>query len=265
MTEQSRASRLANSAKATEDPLFLLALATLAASVLIFVALVTGAACGGQSQAGGPTGAPSLAPTSEDEPTPTPEPSPTETPAKAAATAPVSSPTAGPGGRLVACTILAPVDQARRVDRNCTLGGGALTTETAAAFERMRADALKEGLSIVIISGYRSFDQQREIYDADVARLGPNQNVSARPGHSEHQLGTTVDLNELDEAFGDTAEGRWLAKNAAKYGFVMSYPEGREAQTGYAYEPWHFRYIGPEMAASHAATGKTLNQFLPDR
>jgi zinc D-Ala-D-Ala carboxypeptidase len=267
MTEQRRASRLASPPKPAYDPLFLLALATLGASVLIFVALVTGAACGSQSQAGGPTSGPSLGPT-EEEPTAPAEPTPTaEQPTRAPVTAqsPTSTAAAGDEGKLVTCAITAPVDQVRRVDRNCTLGGGSLTAETSAAFERMRADALKEGLSLVIISGYRSFDQQRQIYDADVARLGPNQNQSAKPGHSEHQLGTTVDLNELDEAFGDTPEGQWLANNAVRYGFVMSYPRGREAQTGYAYEPWHFRYIGPEMAAAYAASGKTLNQFLPER
>jgi D-alanyl-D-alanine carboxypeptidase len=81
-------------------------------------------------------------------------------------------------------------------------------------------------------------------------------------------LGTTADLGSADfgwdltAGFGATAAGQWLAANAVTYGFVMSYPDGKEAITGYEYEPWHFRYIGAEQAQAWQASGLTLNQFL---
>ncbi len=251
--------------------LFILSVATLAVSMVVAVALVTSAACGPGGN-GEPFTAVSIGtetPTqSSATPTATatvPATAPaTNTPTVASGTG-TQSPNSEDTSPLVSCTLLAPVDQNRRVARDCTLGGGGLTGETASAFERMRADAAKESLNLVIISGYRSYDSQKVIYDGDVAAYGPNQNVSAKPGHSEHQLGTTIDLNQIDESFGDTPEGKWVAMNSVKYGFVLSYPAGREGQTGYAYEPWHFRYIGPDMAVAYAASGTTLNRFLPER
>ena len=256
----------------TPPALFILSVATLAVSIVIFTALVTGAACGSGGGAG-PFTAVSVGTATVTRSAGTPTASATQ-PATASASVAATTPagsanTPSPNGEdtspQVACTLLAPVDQTRRVARDCTLGGGGLTAETAAAFERMRADAAKEGLRLVIISGYRGYDVQKQIYDGDVAAFGPNQNVSAKPGHSEHQLGTTIDINEIDEAFGETAEGKWLAKNSVQYGFVMSYPAGREGQTGYAYEPWHFRYVGPDTAAAYLASGTTLNRFLAGR
>ena len=94
---------------------------------------------------------------------------------------------------------------------------------------------------------------------------------SARPGHSEHQMGTTMDItspsvgNDLVSAFGDTPEGKWLAANAHTFGFVMSYPPGKEATTGYIYEPWHFRYVGKAEAAAVRASGLTLHEYLLKR
>lgn len=243
--------------------------------MVVAVALVTSAACGPGGN-GEPFTAVSIGTETPTQSSATPTATATAT-ATVPATAPATNtPTVASGtgtqspnsedtSPLVSCTLLAPVDQNRRVARDCTLGGGGLTGETASAFERMRADAAKESLNLVIISGYRSYDSQKVIYDGDVAAYGPNQNVSAKPGHSEHQLGTTIDLNQIDESFGDTPEGKWVAKNSVKYGFVLSYPAGREGQTGYAYEPWHFRYIGPDMAVAYAASGTTLNRFLPER
>ncbi len=92
--------------------------------------------------------------------------------------------------------------------------------------------------------------------------------MSAEPGHSEHQLGTTADVTnadvnyELDQAFANTAGGRWLAEHATDFGFVISYAEGREDATGFSFEPWHIRYVGPETAADYEASGFTLNQYL---
>ena len=89
---------------------------------------------------------------------------------------------------------------------------------------------------------------------------------SAKPGHSEHQTGLAVDLTTADQycrlerCFGDTAAGKWLAANTPAYGFILRYPDGKEAATGYTYEPWHFRYVGPEFAKALVESGLTLDE-----
>jgi D-alanyl-D-alanine carboxypeptidase len=126
------------------------------------------------------------------------------------------------------------------------------------------------GYDIRVVSGYRSYADQQFTYDYWVGQLGQAEadRVSARPGYSEHQLGMTADLGSADfgwdltDTFGATPDGQWLAVHAAEYGFVLSYPQGKEATTGYAYEPWHFRYIGTQFAAEYEASGLTLNQYL---
>ena len=105
---------------------------------------------------------------------------------------------------------------------------------------------------------------------AGTNRRGPSStgSTSARPGHSEHQLGTTADLTsanvgfQLSEGFGDTPEGAWVRENSWKYGFIISYPAGTEGITGYAYEPWHIRYVGEATAADVHASGLTLHEYL---
>jgi D-alanyl-D-alanine carboxypeptidase len=126
------------------------------------------------------------------------------------------------------------------------------------------------GLRLIIESGYRSFASQAATFDSWASRLGyPEALVrSARPGHSEHQLGTAIDVTSPGWAgrFGDwgreTAEGRWLAAHAWEFGFVLSYPAGAEAATCFSYEPWHYRWIGRAAAAEHRASGLALRQFL---
>jgi D-alanyl-D-alanine carboxypeptidase len=145
-----------------------------------------------------------------------------------------------------------------------------LTNETYVALVEMLNAAAVSGHDIRVVSGYRSYEDQVVTYQHWVDQLGEEEanRVSAKPGHSEHQLGTTVDLGteqfgwDLTEGFGATPAGTWLANNADKFGFALSYPPGKEDVTGYAYEPWHFRYIGVDTAAEWKASGQTLNQFL---
>ena len=126
------------------------------------------------------------------------------------------------------------------------------------------------GLVITVTSGYRSYAAQAATFDAWVARLGFDAALvrSARPGHSEHQLGTAIDVSSpgWDGRFGDwaaeTPEGRWMAEHAWEYGFVMSYPAGSQAVTCFSYEPWHYRWIGRDAAAAHRASGVTLREYL---
>lgn len=136
--------------------------------------------------------------------------------------------------------------------------------------KKMVDDAKAQGLILLVLSPYRSYQEQESVYNQEVVLNGQAQadRTVAKPGHSEHQMGTTVDFTSpsagytLSEAFGETPEGRWLKENAHRYGFVMSYPKGKEAITGYAYEPWHFRYIGAELASALYQKGITLNEYL---
>ncbi len=130
--------------------------------------------------------------------------------------------------------------------------------------------AAADGHRLAVVSSYRSYATQAETYQYHVNQLGLEQasRVSARAGHSEHQLGSTIDFSSaavgfaLVQAFGDTPEGRWLAGRAHEFGFVMSYPEGLEDVTGYDYEPWHFRWVGQRMAEDVRARGLTLGEYL---
>ncbi len=127
------------------------------------------------------------------------------------------------------------------------------------------------GLRPKVISAYRSYGEQavanEKWLNFDPER-GPN--LSAPPGHSEHQLGTSVDFGspELEyrfhTRFAGTAEGQWLAGYAAEYGFTLSYPDWAARQTGYEWEPWHYRYVGRELAEELQARGLTLSAYLAE-
>lgn len=141
---------------------------------------------------------------------------------------------------------------------------GGLTKECSAAFENLKAGGAEAGLKFWNQSGFRSYDTQRVIYNRYVARDGKKaaDTYSARPGHSEHQSGLSIDVNKLTSAFGDTEEGIWLAAHAHEYGFIIRYPKGKSGITGYVYEPWHIRYIGVEMATAVYESGLCLEEYL---
>lgn len=117
---------------------------------------------------------------------------------------------------------------------------GALTALTVAA--------KKEGLRLTLSSAYRSWVYQRDLFQRYVTQdgLATAERYSARPGRSQHQLGTVIDFGSVTPEFADTKEGRWLAAHAGDFGFSLSFPKGQEALTGYVFEPWHYRYIGVE-------------------
>lgn len=125
--------------------------------------------------------------------------------------------------------------------------------------------------TLFVLSGYRSFQEQDAILQQEIRLYGRSvaEQQVAPPGHSEHQLGLAVDITskrapyELSHDFGRWPEGRWLADNAARFGFVISYPDGKESVTGYIYEPWHIRYVGTPLAEQVTASGLTLTEFLP--
>ncbi|HIR59410.1 MAG TPA: M15 family metallopeptidase [Candidatus Onthousia excrementipullorum] len=128
--------------------------------------------------------------------------------------------------------------------------GNGLTNATTEAFNKMQAAAKVDGLNIYISSGFRSYSYQKTLYNNYVNRDGvaAADTYSARAGHSEHQSGLAFDVNTINDSFANTEEGKWLNDNCYKYGFILRYPNGKGKETGYQYEPWHFRYVGVELA-----------------
>lgn len=133
------------------------------------------------------------------------------------------------------------------------------------------AAAAEAGLALASNSAYRSYSTQVEVYDQDVAANGQAfaDTSTARPGHSEHQTGLTMDIGaesgscSLAECFGETAEGQWLVANAWRFGYLLRYPADKTEITGFSYEPWHFRYIGVDLATEMHNTGvTTLEEFF---
>ncbi|MCC8069192.1 MAG: D-alanyl-D-alanine carboxypeptidase family protein [Ruminococcus sp.] len=141
---------------------------------------------------------------------------------------------------------------------------GDIAPEVQEAFNTMEQDARAEGLTLYISSGFRSYDYQAGLYERYAQRDGYDKadTYSARAGHSEHQTGLCFDLNTIDDSFADTAEGKWVAENCYKYGFIVRYPEGKEDKTGYQYEPWHLRYLGVELATKVYNSGLCLEEYL---
>lgn len=141
----------------------------------------------------------------------------------------------------------------------------------ATALEALFAGAEDDGFRLTTVSGYRSYQTQADIYARKLEATGSVSGADryvARPGASEHQLGLAMDIKKrgsnagLVESFGDTPEGKWLAENCWKYGFIIRYPKGWEQVTGYAYEPWHVRYVGPETAKEIYEMGVPLEIYM---
>jgi D-alanyl-D-alanine carboxypeptidase len=144
-----------------------------------------------------------------------------------------------------------------------------LRKSVSAAANQMFTGARAAGHSLEVISGYRSYATQRDLYNYYVQTYGQAyaDQISARPGHSEHQTGLAADIGgggcEIDPCFGSTPEGQWVAENGYRYGFVIRYPDGLEGVTGYRYEPWHVRYVGVDLATEMRTEGvATLEQFF---
>lgn len=142
---------------------------------------------------------------------------------------------------------------------------------TAKALEELITDAKAQGINLELSSGYRSYSFQVSLYGSYVNSDGQAaaDRVSARPGYSEHQTGLAADLDDLthkchlETCFGDLPEGKWLAAHAYEYGFVIRYPKDKESVTGYAYEPWHLRYVGiPAATEMHSQRVETLEEFF---
>lgn len=144
-----------------------------------------------------------------------------------------------------------------------------LQPEVIESYKQMFRDGAEEGLDFILVSGFRSYDYQVGLYNRYAAREGKEaaDRYSARPGHSEHQTGLTIDVGSAESTanlkteFGETPEYKWMKDVAHEYGFIVRYPEGKEAITGYMYEPWHLRYVGDEAEAIYES-GLSLEEYL---
>jgi len=145
-----------------------------------------------------------------------------------------------------------------------TYSPGGLTSETYNAFIQMQGAASAEGIYIYVRSGFRSYNDQAWIYNGYVSTDGQESadTYSARPGHSEHQTGMAIDVNNTENSFAYSAEGIWLKEHCYEYGFIIRYPENKENITGYQYEPWHIRYVGKWVASAIKESGQCLEEYL---
>ena len=141
---------------------------------------------------------------------------------------------------------------------------GGLLPEAKNAFAEMQTAAKADGYTLTSASDFRSYETQETLYNNYVARDGKAaaDTFSARAGHSEHQSGFTIDVNYAGDEFNSTPEAKWLAENCWKYGFIIRYPQGKEAQTGFKYESWHIRYVGKELAQKITESGLCLEEYF---
>jgi zinc D-Ala-D-Ala carboxypeptidase len=147
-----------------------------------------------------------------------------------------------------------------------------LREEAARALEELFAKANQDGIQLYGVSGYRSYHTQKVLYEGYVKTQGAEHaaRYSALPGKSEHQTGLAIDVTGsdrstlLEEPFAYTREGKWLAEHCAEFGFIIRYLKGKEEITGYAYEPWHLRYVGKAVAQEIMSKGMTLEEYFKD-
>lgn len=140
----------------------------------------------------------------------------------------------------------------------------------APSLESMYQAMKAAGFDPMLISGYRSEQTQKDLYNSYVSQQGQEtaDRLSAKPGTSEHQTGLALDLGrsdnkcELEQCFGDLPEGKWLAEHAHEYGFIIRYLPNKEAITGYMYEPWHVRFVGKELATELYNKQQTMEEFF---
>lgn len=157
-----------------------------------------------------------------------------------------------------------PVTQYSQVNTNY------LRRDAADATELLFAKAKEEGYELTLRTGYISYSVQKSLYNQDVFEMGVEyaDKFNSRPGHSEHQTGLAIDIttpsinNELSLEFADTEEGKWVLEHAHEYGFIIRYPENRESEVGYFYEPYHLRYVGVEVATEIFENDWTLEDYI---
>jgi D-alanyl-D-alanine carboxypeptidase len=152
-----------------------------------------------------------------------------------------------------------------------TLGGSEMLLRRKAAehLSSLVSNAAANGEELVVASAYRSYEEQRASHARLMSVFGADADgMSAAPGHSQHQLGTAVDFTnaaagyQIWMPFAQTSAYWWLDHHAWEYGFVLAYPRGKEEQTGYQWEPWHYRYVGVEDAKRLEKSDLSLQEYL---
>lgn len=144
--------------------------------------------------------------------------------------------------------------------------GNSIKKEAYDAFTTMADKAEKEDINLIVSTSYRTYEQQEKTYNAIKQSSGTKSadQIAARPGFSEHQTGLALDIDTFDSYTGDfdqTEAFRWLKKNAHKYGFILRYPKGKEDITGFKYEPWHFRFVGIDVATKIYNADITFDEY----
>lgn len=144
--------------------------------------------------------------------------------------------------------------------------GNSIRKDVYDAFKDMSADAKEDGITLVVNSSYRTYEVQKEIYDDYEDNRGKDyaDKYAARPDFSEHQTGLSLDIftpGANMSNFEETKAFAWLNENCYKYGFILRYPKGKEAITGYNYEAWHYRYVGNDLAKKVYDSGLTYDEY----
>ena len=147
-----------------------------------------------------------------------------------------------------------------------------MRAEAADAFHNLVKQAAQDGIELKMTTAYRSYGFQKLLFDSYVEKEGEEKanTYSAKPGQSEHQTGLAVDVSspsvdfQLSDDYGKTPEGKWIADNAYRFGFILRFPKGKEDNTGYQYEPWHLRYVGTFAAKEIHDQDLTLEEYLEE-
>lgn len=152
------------------------------------------------------------------------------------------------------------------IDNQYSVAGKQLVNVARISFECLAKKAKEEGFNIRAVSTYRSYDYQTNLYNNYVKQDGVQEadKYSARPGFSEHQTGLAVDVDNVVTSFNnfeETEEYKWMLENAHKYGFILRYPKEKEDITGYIYEPWHYRYVGVNIASFIYQNNLTYEEY----
>lgn len=152
------------------------------------------------------------------------------------------------------------------IDTNYALENKYLRKEAKYQFEKMARDAKDNNLTIIAVSAFRDYNYQEKLFNNYVKNKGEYYALlcSAKAGHSEHQTGLSVDISDSTydyDNFEYTKEFKWVSKNAHKYGFILRYPKAKYHITGFKYEPWHYRYVGIDIASTIYQKKLTLEEY----
>ena len=151
-------------------------------------------------------------------------------------------------------------DRAYRINRKDL----SLTKTAENALQQMALAAKQDGVTLLVSSSYRPYAYQKMLFERYVRESGEKEaeRFSARPGTSQHQLGTAIDFGSITDEFAQTRAGKWMVQNASKYGWSLSFPKGYESVTGYVWESWHYRYIGTEACAFQQRWFNDIQQYM---